>query len=161
MRLIGQGHSPRWANRHNWLFYVHEDPAAGPTYEKGAEVRRLDADTGVQMRVCYGIEQCGDSRVADLRSGDGWFFIDPLSIICFPKSIGDNSGIYDADPKGSPDGTKVCFVSWSFEDRTVRCCEPTETPPNCCLARSTSKRTATIFCAASNGSRLSRFAKAR
>jgi WD40-like Beta Propeller Repeat len=254
-RLVGQGHSPRWAHRHNWLFYVHEDPAGGPTYEQGAEVRWLDVGTGVQTRVCYGIEQlgetdfqdrwlygaarfrgrqpefrvhripvsqdakpeplpdvagaqllpspghpvfftrqdhreepfnatrwwfdlegknrhvfaptiqqchmswlgngdylllgnglirgrrwdepfpsnlhvlasiavgdvspcgrsgryaCGDSHVADLRSGDGWFFIDPLSIICFPKSIADNSGIYDADPKGSPDGTKVCFVS--------------------------------------------------
>jgi len=54
---------------------------------------------------------CGDSSVADLRSGDGWHFIEPLSIICYPQDIPDNSGIYDADPKGSPDGTKVCFVS--------------------------------------------------
>ena len=54
---------------------------------------------------------CGDSRVSDLRSGDGWFFLHPLSIICYPRSVADNSGIYDADPKGSPDGTKVCFVS--------------------------------------------------
>jgi hypothetical protein len=54
---------------------------------------------------------CGDSMVADLRSGDGWPFIHPLSVICYPKTIKDNSGIYDADPKGSPDGTKVCFVS--------------------------------------------------
>jgi hypothetical protein len=54
---------------------------------------------------------CGDSTLADLRSGDGWDTINPLSIICFPASVGDNSGIYDADPKGSPDGTKICFVS--------------------------------------------------
>lgn len=54
---------------------------------------------------------CGDSTVADLRSGDGWHFIDPLSIICYPQNVPDSSGIYDADPKGSPDGTKVCFVS--------------------------------------------------
>lgn len=54
---------------------------------------------------------CGDERVADLRSGDGWDYIDPLSIICYPASVKDDSGIYDADPKGSPDGTKVCFVS--------------------------------------------------
>jgi hypothetical protein len=54
---------------------------------------------------------CGDSILADLRSGDGFQYIEPLSVICFPKAIGDNSGIYDADPKGSPDGTKICFVS--------------------------------------------------
>ena len=54
---------------------------------------------------------CGDHAVADLRSGDGFTYIDPLSIVCFPKDVGDASGIYDADPKGSPDGTKICFVS--------------------------------------------------
>jgi len=54
---------------------------------------------------------CGDSEVADLRSGDGWHFIEPLSMICYPAKAGDQSGNYDADPKGSPDGTKICFVS--------------------------------------------------
>ncbi len=63
---------------------------------------------------------CGDSTVADLRSGDGWFFLHPLSIICYPRTIKDNSGIYDADPKGSPDGTKVCFVSnYDLKDSPV------------------------------------------
>ncbi|MBI5686729.1 MAG: PD40 domain-containing protein [Verrucomicrobia bacterium] len=54
---------------------------------------------------------CGDHNVADLRSGDGFHFIEPLSIICYPATVKDDSGIYDADPKGSPDGTKICFVS--------------------------------------------------
>lgn len=54
---------------------------------------------------------CSDSKLADLRSGDGWETFHPLSIICFPEEVGDNSGIYDADPKGSPDGTKISFVS--------------------------------------------------
>lgn len=54
---------------------------------------------------------CGDTVLADLRSGDGHQYIEPLSVICYPQRIGDNSGIYDADPKGSPDGTKICFVS--------------------------------------------------
>jgi len=54
---------------------------------------------------------CGDHDVTDLRSGDGWHFIEPLSIICYPATVKDDSGIYDADPKGSPDGTKICFVS--------------------------------------------------
>lgn len=54
---------------------------------------------------------CGDHYVADLRSGDGWHYIEPLSIVCYPAMVKDDSGIYDADPKGSPDGTKICFVS--------------------------------------------------
>jgi hypothetical protein len=54
---------------------------------------------------------CGDHDVADLRSGGGWHYIAPLSIICYPAGVKDDSGIYDADPKGSPDGTKICFVS--------------------------------------------------
>ena len=53
----------------------------------------------------------GDHNIADLRSGDGWTFIHPLSQICFPAAAGDASTIYDADPKGSPDGTKVAFVT--------------------------------------------------
>ena len=254
-RLVGEGHSPRWANRHNWLIYVYENPELRSTDPQGAEVRWLDLDNNRRARICYGIERlgetdyqdrwiygilrtgpqqpepqvcrialeedtkpkllpdvvggqllpspahpafftrrdhndepfnatrwwfdlegknrqifaptiqkchmcwlgngeylllgnglirgrrwnepfpsnlhilasvgvgdvspcgrsgryaCGDSTVADLRSGDGWFFIHPLSIICYPKDIADNSGIYDADPKGSPDGTKIAFVS--------------------------------------------------
>jgi hypothetical protein len=53
----------------------------------------------------------GDHNLADLRSGDGWTFLHPLSHICFPETTGDASTIYDADPKGSPDGTKVAFVT--------------------------------------------------
>ena len=54
---------------------------------------------------------CGDSVVADLRSGDGWETVHPLSLLCFPANVDDGSEIYDADPKGSPDGTKVGFVT--------------------------------------------------
>ncbi len=49
--------------------------------------------------------------IADLRSGDGWSFLEDLSIICFPDTVSDSSGPYDSDMKGSPDGTKVNFVS--------------------------------------------------
>lgn len=53
----------------------------------------------------------GDHWIADLRSGEGWQYLSPLSVICFPEEVGDASTTYDADPKGSPDGTKVSFVS--------------------------------------------------
>ncbi|UCC96912.1 MAG: hypothetical protein JSW66_13830 [Phycisphaerales bacterium] len=58
---------------------------------------------------------CGDAdvaqiRVADLRSGDGWTVIETNSYLCFPTNR-DYSGPYDIDLKGSPDGTKIAFIS--------------------------------------------------
>jgi len=58
---------------------------------------------------------CGDAgvaeiRVADLRSGDGWPVMETNSFLCFPTDR-DYSGPYDIDLKGSPDGTKIAFVS--------------------------------------------------
>ncbi|UCE48168.1 MAG: PD40 domain-containing protein, partial [Phycisphaerales bacterium] len=58
---------------------------------------------------------CGDAgvaqiRVADLRCGDGWTVMETNSYLCFPSSR-DYSGPYDIDLKGSPDGTKIAFVS--------------------------------------------------
>jgi len=58
---------------------------------------------------------CGDSgvaqiRVADLRSGDGWSVMETNSFLCFPTNQ-DYSGPYDIDLKGSPDATKIAFVS--------------------------------------------------
>ncbi|MEW6357465.1 MAG: hypothetical protein AB1696_14135 [Planctomycetota bacterium] len=75
---------------------------------------------------------CGNSIVADTRSGDGWFTIHHLSIICYPEDIADNSDIYDADQKGSPDGTKVCFVSnYDLKDGPMtvitKACSPKDT----------------------------------
>ena len=52
----------------------------------------------------------GPLVMADLRSGDGWTVYNPNSIVCFPSSE-DNSGVYDIDAKGSPDATKIIFVS--------------------------------------------------
>ena len=52
----------------------------------------------------------GPLRLADLRSGDGWEVMKTHSVICYP-GLGDNSGPYDLDPKGSPDGTKIAFIS--------------------------------------------------
>ena len=54
---------------------------------------------------------CGDYGVADLRSGEGRRLPRVPSSMSFPVQVGDRSHLYDADPKGSPDGTKICFVS--------------------------------------------------
>lgn len=54
---------------------------------------------------------CGDYGIADLRTGDGAHLLRAPSELCYPASVIDQSGPYDADPKGSPDGTKICFVS--------------------------------------------------
>ena len=48
--------------------------------------------------------------MADLRSGDGWTVMEANSYLCFPTNQ-DYSGPYDIDLKGSPDGTKIAFVS--------------------------------------------------
>ena len=45
-----------------------------------------------------------------MRSGDGWESVKAFSVICYPGSF-DASGPYDNDAKGSPDGTKIAFVS--------------------------------------------------
>jgi hypothetical protein len=50
--------------------------------------------------------------IGDLRSGDGYKFLHPLSVIAVPEGLsGDKSGYYDAEPKGSPDGTKFSFTT--------------------------------------------------
>jgi hypothetical protein len=58
---------------------------------------------------------CGDSgvaeiRMADLRCGEGRTMMETNSYLCFPSSR-DYSGPYDIDLKGSPDATKIAFVS--------------------------------------------------
>jgi hypothetical protein len=52
----------------------------------------------------------GSLRLADLRSGEGRVVMPTHSFLAFPSGR-DNSGPYDIDSKGSPDGTKIAFVS--------------------------------------------------
>ena len=52
----------------------------------------------------------GPLQLADTRSGDGWMVLRTHSVICYPGS-GDHSGPYDIDAKGSPDGTKIAFIT--------------------------------------------------
>jgi hypothetical protein len=63
--------------------------------------------------------ECGQSGrwisngggVCDIRTGGSWEAISPKSQIVYPEGVGDVSEPYDSDAKGSPDGTKICFLS--------------------------------------------------
>jgi hypothetical protein len=52
----------------------------------------------------------GGLSIVDTRSGDLRHVLTPHSSIIYPLK-GDNSTLMDIDPKGSPDGTKICFVT--------------------------------------------------
>lgn len=52
---IDNGVEPRWANRHNWLFYVRFRPENGPRHERGTHVMWHDVTTGRTVRMGYGV----------------------------------------------------------------------------------------------------------
>lgn len=68
-RLVGEGNGPRWANRHNWLFYTRRRPENGPAWGTGTEVMWLDVDTGTLTRIGFGI---GDMKFTDHL--DRWLY---------------------------------------------------------------------------------------
>ncbi|MBD3265312.1 hypothetical protein GF373_01470 [bacterium] len=65
---------------------------------------------GKSGRWVCGSSSYGSFPVADLRSGDGETCLQAFSVIAYPGDF-DASGPYDNDAKGSPDGTKIVFVS--------------------------------------------------
>jgi hypothetical protein len=60
----------------------------------------------------------GGNTILDTRTGGSWQFTTPKSKIVYTSGTGDVSEPYDADCKGSPDGTKVCYVSNADLERT-------------------------------------------
>ncbi len=65
-------------------------------------------------RYLVGSGATGSITFADLRSGGGWTVVpEALSYIhdSTTYQYSGDSGNYDCDAKGSPDGTKICFVS--------------------------------------------------
>jgi hypothetical protein len=58
---------------------------------------------------------CGDSVVADLRSGDGWRTVNPLNMLCYPSRVQDDSGPYDTQRANLRQGGAVT----SFEARCL------------------------------------------
>ncbi|MBD3265874.1 hypothetical protein GF373_04325, partial [bacterium] len=65
---------------------------------------------GKSGRWVCGSSSYGSFPIADLRSGDGETCLQAFSVIAYPGDF-DASGPYDNDAKGSPDGTKIVFVS--------------------------------------------------
>jgi hypothetical protein len=55
-RLVDRGHSPRWANSHNWLFYVKID---GRKDDAGSQVRWLDLETDKNVLMGTGMNVLG------------------------------------------------------------------------------------------------------
>ena len=66
--LIGLGLYPRWANRHNWLFYS-QYTGRGETYADGIANQWLDVDTGKTVTIGHGIEFLGETD-----SQDHWLY---------------------------------------------------------------------------------------
>jgi dipeptidyl aminopeptidase/acylaminoacyl peptidase len=54
---IDKGTNPRWANEHNWLFYLRYRPAGGPRHGNGTQVMWRNVETGQTTRIGYGIER--------------------------------------------------------------------------------------------------------
>lgn len=74
--LVDRGDSPRWANKHNWLFYARFHPQDGPKSEKGTQVVWLDLHTGRKTRIAYGVSyfketDCEDRWLYGQRIADG------------------------------------------------------------------------------------------
>ena len=68
-RLVQKGINPRWANRHNWLFFCHFTADGKPPYETGTQVIRYDADTGEKTLITQGIECPGG-----MDGSDTWLY---------------------------------------------------------------------------------------
>ncbi len=66
---LGDGKQPRWANNHNWLFYILEVPADGPPNEKGSRLMWLDVDNNKLTLLAYGVPNLGETD-----SDDRWIF---------------------------------------------------------------------------------------
>ena len=62
-RLVDNGHSSRWANIHNWLFYL-KAPSGGAGSE-GAQVWWLDLETDRQVLMGTGINSLGETSFDD------------------------------------------------------------------------------------------------
>jgi len=54
---IDKGTNPRWANKHNWLFYLQYGPDGGPRHGKGTQIMWNNVETGQTTRIGYGIER--------------------------------------------------------------------------------------------------------
>jgi hypothetical protein len=89
--LIGLGIYPRWANRHNWLFYS-QYTGKGESYEEGIANQWLDVDTGKTVTIGNGIEFLGETDSQDRwLYGNQRFRGDKPEFIAMRMAIKENS----------------------------------------------------------------------
>ena len=62
---VDQGTGPRWANNHNWLFYIRRNPQQDGSREKATEVMWFDVDADKLVRMSYGFSQLGGTDCKD------------------------------------------------------------------------------------------------
>lgn len=68
-RLVDTGINPRWANRHNWLFFCHWTGDGTEPQQTGTQVIRYDADTSEKLVIGSGMECPGS-----VDSTDTWLY---------------------------------------------------------------------------------------
>jgi len=66
---VNRGTNPRWANNHNWLFYIRPALQDSPSGDSRREVMWLDVDANKLTRICYGLTTLGGSDC-----GDRWLY---------------------------------------------------------------------------------------
>ena len=62
---VDQGSGPRWANNHDWLFYIRRNPLGNGSREKATQVMWLDVDTNKLVPMSYGFSQLGGTDCED------------------------------------------------------------------------------------------------
>jgi len=66
---IDSGTIPRWANNHNWLFYIRYHPEDGNPNIKGTQIMWYDADSKKSTRIAHGVTGLGTTDF-----GDRWLY---------------------------------------------------------------------------------------
>ena len=62
---MDNGTGPRWANDHNWLFYVRTNPEAGPIEGEGSQVMWLDVDKMQRRQITSGVQYLNEPDYDD------------------------------------------------------------------------------------------------
>lgn len=110
-----------WAGDGSWFLcgngplrgWEWDQPLPGNLHILGGMVRTSDPSPCGKSGRWVSMSSSGPLWLLDIRSGDGFTYLDALSHIHDSDSISycNGSGLSDNDAKGSPDGTKVSFAT--------------------------------------------------